>query len=251
VTAATLIIVTASVLSGRTGPSPAGAEVTYSQNVRAVGETKYVKKWTNYGPAVAAGGCGGRAGCFSAFQYWRVSRGTATVRATTFKVSEGIKDFDYYLLDVDVTTSSRTGTGNGGSTAFMIDHGGTRSFDRNDSKSLDAKRNTCSSVAVTMSTPWPFVTASSTVGHATLCNEAADLRREYLGSSAIYRGSRLKDMRHLTMQRWVKVRARAKPTFDLAVVLPSDRCTAGDGDGHCVKYASDSSYRSITLGTSG
>ena len=72
-----------------------------------------------------------------------------------------------------------------------------------------------------------------------------------MGSSAIYRGSHLDDMRHLTMQRWVKVRARAKPTFDLAIVLPSDRCTAGDGDGHCVKFANDSSYRSITLGTSG
>ncbi|MBO9522847.1 MAG: hypothetical protein J7518_15040 [Nocardioidaceae bacterium] len=230
---------------------PAEADVTFTQNVQAVGVTRYAKSWTNYGPPVIYTFCGGRTGCTSVFGYWRVSRGTATTRVTTFKVMEKIRAYDFYLLDVDVTTSSRTGTGDGGPSAFRIHSAGPSVFDRNDSRSIDSQSSGCTTVGVTMSTPWPVVGASATVGHASLCGDHGDLIRSYSGGDAVYRGTHLDDVRHLTMQRWVQVAAGKKPSFGINVVLPLDSCTRGDGKGHCIKFSEGSTSRSIAIGTTG
>ena len=58
-------------------------------------------------------------------------------------------------------------------------------------------------------------------------------------------------MRHLTMQRWIKVKAGKKPSFDLGVALPNDACTKGDGKGHCIAYDNRTSGATFKLGTTG
>jgi hypothetical protein len=170
---------------------------------------------------------------------------------TTFKVTEKIRDFDYYLLDFDVTMSARSGTGDGGASTYRIKSTGPKLFDKNDSKTLKSDQGGCTDVAVTMSTPWPIVTASTTVGHAELCDKAATLTRSYSGADARYAGTKLAAMRHLTMQRWIKVKAGKKPSFDLGVVLPNDACTKGDGKGHCIKFDNKASSKAITINTTG
>lgn len=232
-------------------PGPARAEVSYTQNMQAVGETRYVTTWTNYGPKFTETGCWARGGCAVILKYWRVSRGTATVRLTTFKVTEKIKAYDYYLLDFDGATSSRSGTGEGGTGAFRIHSTGPKVHDRNDSKAIDAKSSGCTTIAVGMSTPWPIVTASATIGHATMCDKSADLTRAYAYSDPLYRAHLLSKVRHLTMQRWVKVAAGAKPSFIVSTSVPHDRCTQGDGKGECTKYADGASNKSIRISTSG
>jgi hypothetical protein len=232
--------------------SPSAADVPYSQNVQAVGEKKYVATWAKYGPEqVATTICGGRAGCSGPPAYWMVSHGTATIRATTFKVTEQVKAYDYYLLDVDVTTSGRSGNGDGANATFVVHSAGPTVHDRNDSKSINATKSSCTKVAVGMSTPWPLVTASTTVGNATLCSAGADLTRTYSGSDAHYRARMLSAVRHLTMQRWVKVASGAKPSFTVLITLPQEYCTKGDGHGHCRDYASSTRTAIVALGTTG
>ena len=251
VAAGGIAVATAVLLSLMGSAPPSVADVSYSQNVQAVGETKVVRNWTSYGPQYFAAFCPPRSPTCAVTKWWRVSRGTSTARLTTFKVVERIKAYDYYLLDVDVTTSSRTGSGDGGTEQIAIHSGGPHLYDRNDSKSIDAKSSSCASFAVTMSTPWPFVTASSTVGHAMTCNKRADLTRTYSGADVVYRAHLLAKIRHLTMQRWVKVAAGKKPWFRVTTTLGADRCTKGDGHGHCIAYGNGSSARSTTISTSG
>lgn len=239
------------ILGALSGKNRAVADVGFSQNVQAVGEHKYVRSWTSYGPAVVYGVCGGRSGCVSGIHHWRVSRGTATTRLTTFKVTERIRAYDYYLLDVDVATSRRTGSGDGGTAVFRIHSSGPKLYDRNDSRSIRARGSSCTTVGVQMSTPWPIVTANATVGRATFCDKSADLRRSTSGADATYQASQLSDVRHLTMQRWVKVRAGRRPRFTVAIVLPQDRCTRGNGKGYCVRYRDGANSKAVVIGTTG
>ncbi|MCW2755064.1 MAG: hypothetical protein JWQ32_2475 [Marmoricola sp.] len=232
--------------------SPSVADVPYSQNVQAVGEAKYVQSWTSYGPRYVVNFCEPRSAfCAVVENYSKASRGTATVRLTTFKVTERIRAYDYYLLDFDVTTSWRSGTGDGGTGTFKIRSTGPKLYDRNDSKAIDAQRASCTTVAVEMSTPWPLIAAGTTVGHATMCDKSADLTRSYSGSDAIYEGRMLASIRHLTMQRWVKVAHGSRPSFALTVTLPRDTCTNSDAQGHCTRFSAGSTTKSINLGTTG
>ncbi|HET6152698.1 MAG TPA: hypothetical protein VFE15_07060 [Marmoricola sp.] len=235
-----------------TRSSPSVADVPYSQNVQAVGEAKYVQTWTHYGPRLVSNFCPPRSPqCVVVENYLKVSRGTATVRVTSFKVTEKVKAYDYYLLDYDVTTSARSGTGDGGTGVFTVGSTGPALVDRDDSKAINATKSSCTTLAVGMSTPWPLVTASATIAHATLCDPGADLTRAYSGSTAVYHGKMLSQIHHLTMQRWVKVAAGAKPRFVIGLTLPRDHCTSVNSKKQCTKGAVGTTTKSIVLGTTG
>ncbi|GAB6985486.1 hypothetical protein [Nocardioides pyridinolyticus] len=111
-----------------------------------------------------------------------VARGKLKTKLSVYKIKEGMRKFDYYLLDVDMVTADRYGKWKMGGVSISVSQVGTRLVDRNDTRSLSADENECHSVDVGFSTPWPVISASADLGSITWCTEKAGLKLSSAGN---------------------------------------------------------------------
>lgn len=176
-----------------------------------------------------------------------VARGKLKTKLSVYKIKDGMRRFDYYLLDVDAVTADRYGKWRMGGVSISVTSVGPRLVDRTDTKSLSAREGECHSVDVGLSTPWPVISASADLGSVTWCDEDASLKL-FSAGNWVLKG--LGSTRHLAVDRAVKVRSGKKPRFEITVVVPTDKCTRSI-QGKCTEYDNQARSATYRVGSSG
>jgi hypothetical protein len=234
-------------LIGSVGPTQADVGVT--QEAKLVGEKpvsgRYSIKYNDYGPDRGTY-CPPRSP-HCVVQGRPVARGKLQTKLSVYKIKDGMRKFDYYLLDVDMVTADRYGAWKMGGVAISVTNVGPRLVDRNDTRSLSAEENECHSVDVGLSTPWPVISASADLGSVTWCTKKASLRLSSAGNWVL---QGLGSTRHMAVDRAVKVRAGAKPRFKVTIVVPKDTCTRAL-QGKCIEFDNGASSATYRVGSSG
>ena len=238
----------------------AEADVGYSQQAVLKDEApesgRLRIKYKNYSEMVRAG-CTGDGYCDGT--YYRKSEGALDIKLSTFRIKDGRPKYAYFLLDVDVLNAEREGSSENGWFSIQVRHKGATVVDYANTKSssFDKDRD-CKEVAVGLSTPWPIVAASMSLGHVRFCDEGARYTKKQLsGNGAEFFAGNARDVVHVSNQRVVKVLRRDNPVFVVKVSVPTDDCTSlYDGyipalQSYCDKYDNEVSSRKIRIGTSG
>jgi hypothetical protein len=232
---------------------PATADVAVTQQGVIVGDKpvsgRYAVSWTNYGEK--------KQNCYGApphptclFIGYRVARGKITTKLRTYKIKDGLRKYDFYLLDVDMMNVNRSGSSKLGDASISIDFSNATLVDYTQSKSMNADEPDCHSVDVTFSTPFPYVSASTSLGEVEWCDEHASLLLTKAGDVTWYAADHLATIKHFMMDRAVKVAKGQRPRFTVHLTVPNDDCTKAS-DGWCKQYSNGIKTRTYKVGTSG
>jgi hypothetical protein len=229
----------------------ANADVTATQQVVLEQDKpvkgRYKMSYTNY--QERTGLCSGSRvyGTYKCLGY-RVRRGTVAMKLMTYKLKENTR-YDYYLLDVDINNANRTGTSKYGWTNVTIKTLSGSLVDSTETKTILAEENSCKTLDLSLSTPWPVVSGTVGLGSVELCDDAArwKRRRDSLRVS-VYKANMMGETSHLSTQRWVKVKRGTRPKFEVTVQVPRDTCDKSK-DGWCTAYTNHSAARTYTIGT--
>jgi hypothetical protein len=243
-----LVVLALAVTSLVATSSPVGAEPQLTVPIRMVGDQpvsgRFKLAYTNYGEKHQA--CyGNPPQC--RFIGYRVGRGSVQTRLRTYKIREGVKKYDYFLLDVDVVNVDRSGSSKLGEAGVSILTKNARPVEAYDSKSVSADDDGCHSLDVTMSTPWPYIQASADLGSVEFCHEDASLNRV---SNGRFVADHLQMIRKFTISRAVKVPAGQRPKFKVRLLLPNDDCTKASED-WCKAFDNRSRTVTYTVNTTG
>jgi hypothetical protein len=233
----------------------ASANVGVTQKVSMVGDKpvsgRYDVSFTNYGERVTQCLPPYNTGSCVHFVGYRVARGKLQTKLTTYKLSERIRKYDYYLLDVDTLVGKHSGSSHEGPLTVTVATYGAKLVDRTETKSISAQKDSCATVDLSISTPWPGVTASTGLGSVRFCDDHASFTRKVLSSNTTrYTANRLARTNHLTINRWVKVPRGAHPSFSVSLDVPADKCTSSS-DGWCKKYDNRTIVRLYSIHTTG
>ena len=232
---------------GAVGPSQADVGVT--QQAKLVGEKpvsgRYSIAYNDYGPDRGTY-CPPRSP--QCVVHGRpVARGKLQTKLSVYKIKDGMKKYDYYLLDVDMVTADRYGTWKMGGVGISVTSVGPKLVDRIDTKSLNASKGDCHSVNIGFATPWPVISASTDLGSVTWCDDEASLTTPSVGNWVL---KGLGSTRHLAVDRAVKVRAGKKPRFKITLSVPKDTCTRALQH-KCIEFDNGASSATYTVGSGG
>ena len=229
--------------------APTQADVGVTQQAKLVGEQpvsgRYSINYNDYGPDGGAF-CPPRSP--TCVVHGRpVARGKLQTKLSVYKVKDGIKKYDYYLLDVDAVMVEHYGKYKKGGVTIRVKSLGPKLVDHVDTKSLSATEGDCHSVDIGFQTPWPVISASADLGSITWCDDEASLKASADGTWLL---QGLGSTQHLAVDRAVKVRAGKKPKFEITVTVPIDKCTRSL-QGKCVDYDGDSRTLTYRVGATG
>ncbi|GGO92201.1 hypothetical protein GCM10011584_28050 [Nocardioides phosphati] len=245
-------------LSVPTGSASADVQVT--QQAKLVGQRpvsgRYERSFKNYGAVYTCNDIYVGELCNPLKVYgYRVARGTLRTSLNAYHILDGLKGYDFYLVDVDVDVTDHSGTDRGAWADFYLTTRNATIVDFYDSKSIAAKDDGCHKLRLTLSTPWPFVSAAMDAGSVNFCDSRASLTVSHSGTQGHFHANRLAKINHLTMERVVKVKRGEKPVFRMRTVVPTDSCTGTRtmplGQVLCSSYDNRTSSVTYSVGTSG
>lgn len=238
------------------GAAPVDADVGASQDAVLVGDHpvsgRYEAKFNNYdeiivechdSPTLPEGTVCDEKG-------YRVARGTMATKLHAYRIREGVKKFDYYLVDVDIDVVDHSGSSDTAWADVSIGTAKARLVERSDTDSVSADGNRCQSLGLSMSAGISIVTAAVDLGHVTFCTHEASFKRVSTGDTSMYHAHRLAHINALSVQRAVKVPAKRKPVFVITMKVPFDDCIAAK-NGICTKYSNETKTRTYRVGTRG
>jgi hypothetical protein len=187
--------------------------------------------------------------CFVAY---RVSRGKAAVKLRTYKLKEGLRNYDYYLVDVEVANLDRYGASSNGWMKVHINKAGTTTIvDYSDTKSVSSTKDSCYSVTPSFGASIGPVGASFSLGSMTFCDDGASYPVDYRsGTRTVWMAYNLRKINSLVSERIVKVNQGAHPKFEVTIHVPTDVCT-DSRSGDCTDYTNATKLTTYTIGTSG
>jgi len=235
--------------------APAGADVTYTEQVKVKDETpevgRYTVRYKNYSEKMRL--CMEDGYC--EFLGYRKAEGQLGVKLTTFKIVDGRRSYDYFLLDVDIVNGDREGTSKNGWAKVAVSNYGPGLVDQSNTKSASYNDDRdCKAIGVGLSTPWPIVSASMDLGHVTFCDKGASYSHSFSSGISTYFADHTRQITHVSSQRVVKVREGKKPSFKVVLTIPVDKCTKGGGglaSGNCVAYDNKTYTKNLYIGTFG
>lgn len=248
----------ASVLTLSTANTPADAAVRGS--VKMVGEkpvsgtynfayknysgTETTCQYHSYGGYNSGSYCSGKA--------YRVSKGTAEVKLRSYKISEGMKKYDYYLVDVEVANAGRAGTSTGGWMKVHIEQAGsTKIIDHTDSVSKSSDSKSCVNIYPSFGAGWGSVSAGISFDPISFCGKGSSVAIDSRsGLHTAWMAHNLRAIKSFVTERIVKVPAGAHPKFKVSVHVPTDTCTQA-WTSYCTAYKNGDRLVSYTIGTSG
>lgn len=186
------------------------------------------------------------------YEVYHVSRGTAAVKLRTYKLKEGLKRYDYYIIDVEVDNVKPYGaSSNGWMKVHIYPRGSTSIVDYSDTKSVSSSKNSCYSVTPSFGASIGPVGASVSLGSITFCDDNASYDIDYrTGTRTVWMAHNLRKINSFVSERIVKVHAGAKPQFGITVHVPTDKCT-DTWHGDCSDYTNDTTLYHYHIGTSG
>ncbi|GAA1773641.1 hypothetical protein GCM10009795_019670 [Nocardioides hankookensis] len=246
----TALALTVALLAATLSPiAPSQADVGVSQQAKLVGDMpvagRYSIAYNDYGPDRGSH-CGPKTGVCEV--YGRpVARGKLQTKLSVYKIKDGIKKYDYYLLDVDMVTADRYGTWRMGGVGISVTSIGPKVVDHIDTKSLSASKGSCDEVKIGFQTPWPVISASTDLGTVTWCDDEASLKSLSAGNWVL---TGIGSTRHLAVDRAVKVLAGKKPRFRIDLSVPKDTCTRVE-DKKCRAFDNGAASATYRVGSSG
>lgn len=187
--------------------------------------------------------------CYVAYH---VARGTAAVKLRTYKVKEGLKRYDYYLVDVEVDNVKPYGASKDGwMKVHIYPDGATKIVDYSDTQSVSSTKSSCYSVTPSFGAAIGPAGVSFSAGSITFCDKGASYQIDYRKSTrTVWMAHNLRKINTFVSERIVKVPRGAHPRFGITVHVPTDKCTdtrAGD----CTDFTNDTTLYHYKIGTSG
>ena len=245
-------LLSVTVLALTSSPFVAHADVAPSQQVRLEQDRpakgRFKLGYANY--QEQTGLCSGsrKYGTYRCEGY-AVKRGALATKLMTYRLTENVRGYDYYLLDVDVNNVNPSGSSNYGWASVRIRTISGSLVDSTETKGITAEESKCDSLDLQLSTPWPVVSGTVNLGSVDFCDARARFgRSRKTASTSVYRANMLGRTSHVSAQRWVKVARGARPKFEVTVRTSRDRCTASR-DGWCTAYTNGSAAKTWSIGT--
>ena len=183
---------------------------------------------------------------------YHVSRGTAAVKLRTYKLKEGLKKYDYYIVDVEVDNVKPYGASSKGwMKVHIYPEGSTTIVDSSDTQSVSSSKSSCYSVTPSFGASIGPVGASFSAGSVRFCGKGASYQIDYRkGARTVWMAHNLRKISTFVSERIVKVHAGAHPRFGITVHVPTDKCT-DTWHGDCSDYTNDTTLYHYKIGTSG
>ncbi|MCL3837498.1 hypothetical protein [Aeromicrobium duanguangcaii] len=188
--------------------------------------------------------------------FYTLSQGRLSVKLNAYRISERMKKYDFYLLDVDSSVDKKKGTGGHGTASFKVAASQRGLIDVDDTRSVSKKATKCTSFPVSVGAGFYGASAAIGVGSIRYCAKSASFTMKQSGTAAaVYTATSLPKINALTTGRIVKVRAGTKPNFAVRVTYPADTClkrrTKAPAKGQCSKFKNGSRSMVYRIGTSG
>jgi hypothetical protein len=193
--------------------SPARADVAISQQVVMIRDAGPFK--VNYREAYVTPG--GYLGTIYGF-----ATGTLTYSMKVYKLKEGVKKYDYFLLDVTSQTSNRKG--DHGRATFRLGTDDKVNY-TNYSTAVKDSPSDCKTFPLNVSgTVWPGVSLGTTVGHIKTCGKDFSMSTATSTTTRAFVTKRLNHSRQVTTQKWIRVAAGKRPDFRFQLSYGYDTC---------------------------
>lgn len=238
------------------GAERAAADV--KGDLRMVGEYPvsgtYDFKYTNYSERI----CMRMEDGFCTYVGYRVAHGTLHVKLHTYRLVEELDDYDFYILDVDVSNSDRSGKSKNGWAQIKVENirppgrGRVRLVDYADTKSISANEPDCKTLNLSIGHTVGPASASLDWGSVEFCDKAAsyDVDRREGANRTVYMAHHAREIARFSSQRIVKVAAGKRPAFKVTVNFPTDDCTSSR-NGVCKTYDNDTQAYGYIIKTTG
>ncbi|MCD4526292.1 hypothetical protein [Nocardioides sp. cx-173] len=186
------------------------------------------------------------------FHGYRVARGKMHVKLHTYRVREGMRKYDFYVLDVDVDNTDRYGKSKKGWMKVHIENvGAVKLVDFSDTTSVSATKADCAEIGLSIGHSVGPASASMDWGSVRFCDKQA---RYYIegstGDHTVYEAEHTRQISSLSSQRIVKVPRGKRPVFSVTVHLPNDDCTK-TGYGNCTAFKNSTYLKTWKIGTRG
>jgi hypothetical protein len=152
------------------------------------------------------------------------NRGKVRYSVKMYRLKEREKRYDYYFVDVTSNTYSRKGDGDKGRMSITIDPTSKVNMTSN-VYSKKTIKDDCHTYPLDLGVSMGPVGVGTTVASFSTCDKA-QLHTTRLGSNAVrYDIYSLNRFRTWSVQKWVRVRSGAKPSFKVTVAWRADNCT--------------------------
>src|SRR6478752_2963763 len=149
------------------------------------------------------------------------NRGKVGYSVKLYRLKEREKTYDYYFADVTGQTSARKGDGDKGRLSVTIDPTSKINYSTN-VYSKGKVKSGCHNYPLNIGVSMGPIGVGTTVANFSTCDKA-DVHTSRLSSDAVrYDIYSLNRFRTFSMQKWVRVKAGAKPTFNVKVAWRAD-----------------------------
>jgi hypothetical protein len=151
-----------------------------------------------------------------------ISSGKVSVEPQTYVLVEQNKKYDYYLVQVAITTSDRKGTRSAGVLQATLRSTASVSTATH-SAGYTQTAQSCHTYPIDLGASWGPFDASTTVGHYSTCVKTKVSHRAVKRGDS-YRVTNLNGIKTIEFSRFVRVKAGKHPKFTVNIVTPQARC---------------------------
>lgn len=186
---------------------------------------------------------------------YSIAKGKLTIMPRTYKLKEQNKRYDYYVVDLSVRTSDRSGAKDWAFLEATVQS--TRDVNYA-TYSLGKSKvdDDCKTYPIEIAGGWGPLSVGTTVGSFKVGCVETWISRKAVTRGQFYHLTNLNGVTSVTFQRFVRVAAGVKPSFKLTLVYPTDACgkTSASNGSTTVLYKWCTNRRATwtkTVGTTG
>lgn len=185
---------------------------------------------------------------------WPTAHGKLQIVPRTYKLKDQNTRYDYYLVDLEVRTSNRSGSKYYGYLDANVQSAASVSYA---TYSLGKSEvSGCRTYPINIAASWGAISAGTTVGSFSLNCVNAYIHRKAIRRGQSYSMDNLNGVTLVDFERFVRVAAGSHPKFNLRLQYPTDKCAkawVSDGSNLVLDRwcTNQSAVWSRTIGTTG
>lgn len=193
------------------------------QTAKLVGDRpvsgNYSLPYNHYGEPVGPTGS-----CMISYipQCYYHSSGRIVTHLRTYKLHDGLKRYDFYLLDITGRVKNAKGNASDNASAYVgVQPRGVRIVDHVKSGSLRARSKSCRTYSIDLGLGFGPISAGTQLGSVDFCSKTAHLQRDSGGWTMFD----LAATRTFDLTELVKVPRGKHPYFKVTLATDDDHCT--------------------------
>lgn len=153
---------------------------------------------------------------------YSTARGKLTIMPRTYKLKEQNRTYDYYVVDLSVRTSDRSGAKDWAYLEATVQS--TQAVNYATYSLGKSTVGGCKSYPIDIAAGWGPLSAGTTVGSFRVNCVDTWISRDAISRGQRYHVTNLNGVTYVSFQRFVRVAAGTKPSFRLTVTYPTDAC---------------------------